>query len=157
MRRGGGNKENSKDDDAWLIDSKGNLKWLYLLHTQWKTTWLSHLQWKQGLSLPEQWKICTSHHVKGMDDRSSGNVLVHKHKQHQVGLFRHFPHLRRATTEVEEIHQNFVLMPWNTRIFSSEGGQVTNSASTFTVDTTEYKLRRNTCYRYAHRHSTVPL
>lgn len=31
-------KKTAKDDDAWLIDSKGNLKWLYLLHTPWKTT-----------------------------------------------------------------------------------------------------------------------
>lgn len=63
-------RKTAKDDDARLTDNKGNLKWLYLLHTQWKTTWLSCLQWKQGLSLPEWWKMCTSHHVKGMDDMS---------------------------------------------------------------------------------------
>lgn len=125
-------RKTAKDDDAWLTNSKGNL-----LHTQWKPAWLSCLEQKQGLSLPEWWKMCTSRHVNVMVDTSSRNIPVYKHKQHQTGLFRHSPHLRRATTKLEEIPWSFVRTQWNICIFSLEEGQVTNSASSSTVDTTE--------------------
>lgn len=77
-------KNITEDDDAWLRDGKSNLRWLYLLCTQWKTTWPSCLQWNQGLSRPKWWKMCTSHHMKGMDDMSSEKMMTWVHKQHHI-------------------------------------------------------------------------
>lgn len=123
-----------------IMESKGNLKKFYLLHVQQNTTWLFCIQGKQGLSIPEWWKVCISHH---------GWHEFRKHSSLQVASDRAvqvLPHLREVTTKAEEIPQGFILMPWNTCIFSSEEGQVTNSASSFTVNSIEHKLKRNTCY-----------
>lgn len=135
-------------DDIWLIAKVISYGYTFYIHSG---KLLSCLQ-QQGLSLPEWRKMSTSHLVSSTDDTRPRNIPVHKHRHHQTGLFRHSPHLRKATTKVEEIPRNFDLMSWNTCISSLEEGKVINSASSFTVDTTECKLTSNSCYNYIHRH-----